>query len=111
MVSCLKFAVYADDERGRYTIWQNLDLDGFVPGSGVIFATVTVATVLTHPGRFVLTVIEGRLRETCRGDDRRTGAIRVDGSITSDVPGCGHPGAHRFPVPALEQRPALSRKL
>ena len=47
MISRCKFAVYADNERGRYTIWQGLDLDGFVPGSGVIFATVTVATALT----------------------------------------------------------------
>ncbi|KAI9461926.1 amine oxidase [Lactarius psammicola] len=36
-----QFGVYADSERGRYPIWQSLDLDGFVPGSGVIFATVT----------------------------------------------------------------------
>ncbi|KAI9430825.1 amine oxidase [Lactarius indigo] len=36
-----EFAVYADSERGRYPIWQSLDLDGFAPGSGVIFATVT----------------------------------------------------------------------
>ncbi|KAF8263148.1 amine oxidase [Lactarius quietus] len=36
-----QFAVYADNERGRYPIWQSLDLDDFVPGSGVIFATVT----------------------------------------------------------------------
>ncbi|KAI9461925.1 amine oxidase [Lactarius psammicola] len=36
-----QFALYADSERGRYPVWQSLDLDGFVPGSGVIFATVT----------------------------------------------------------------------
>ncbi|KAH9038426.1 amine oxidase [Lactarius hengduanensis] len=36
-----EFAVYADSERGRYPIWQSLDIDGFLPGSGVIFATVT----------------------------------------------------------------------
>ncbi|KAF8269637.1 amine oxidase [Lactarius quietus] len=36
-----EFALYADNERGRYPIWQSLDLDGFMPGSGVIFATVT----------------------------------------------------------------------
>ncbi|KAH9177175.1 amine oxidase [Lactarius sanguifluus] len=36
-----EFAVYADSERGRYPIWQGLDIDGFAPGSGVIFATVT----------------------------------------------------------------------
>jgi len=36
-----QFAVYADIERGRYPIWQGLDLNGFFPGSGVLFATVT----------------------------------------------------------------------
>ncbi|KAH9038424.1 hypothetical protein EDB84DRAFT_1437201 [Lactarius hengduanensis] len=34
-------ALYADSERGRYPLWMSLDLDGFMPGSGVIFATVT----------------------------------------------------------------------
>jgi len=36
-----EFALYADGERGRYPIWQSIDLDGFMPGSGVIFVTVT----------------------------------------------------------------------
>ncbi len=39
---CLQFALYADTERGRYPVWQGLDIDGFFPGSGVIFVTVTV---------------------------------------------------------------------
>jgi polyamine oxidase len=43
MILRRKFALYADVERGRYPIWQSLDLDGFVPGSGIIFGTVTVA--------------------------------------------------------------------
>ncbi|KAH9056461.1 amine oxidase [Lactarius vividus] len=34
-------ALYADSERGRYPLWMSLDLDGFMPGSGVIIATVT----------------------------------------------------------------------
>jgi len=34
-------ALYADPERGRYPIWQSLDVDGFLPGSGIIFVTVT----------------------------------------------------------------------
>ncbi|KAH9003707.1 amine oxidase [Lactarius hatsudake] len=34
-------ALYADSERGRYPLWMSLDLDGFMPGSGVIVATVT----------------------------------------------------------------------
>ncbi|KAJ6576638.1 amine oxidase [Mycena vulgaris] len=37
-----QFALYADKERGRYPVWQGLDLQGFLPGSGIIFATVTV---------------------------------------------------------------------
>ncbi|KAH9003706.1 amine oxidase [Lactarius hatsudake] len=36
-----QFALYADSERGRYPVWQGLDIDGFMPGSGVVFATVT----------------------------------------------------------------------
>ncbi|KAH9954237.1 amine oxidase [Russula dissimulans] len=36
-----QFALYADTERGRYPVWQGLDVNGFFPGSGVIFATVT----------------------------------------------------------------------
>ncbi|KAJ7476015.1 amine oxidase [Mycena latifolia] len=36
-----QFALYADKERGRYPVWQGLDLEGFLPGSGIIFATVT----------------------------------------------------------------------
>ncbi|KAJ6589044.1 hypothetical protein B0H19DRAFT_1226703 [Mycena capillaripes] len=36
-----QFALYADRERGRYPVWQGLDLEGFLPGSGIIFATVT----------------------------------------------------------------------
>ncbi|KAJ7707534.1 amine oxidase [Mycena rosella] len=36
-----QIALYADRERGRYPVWQSLDLEGFLPGSGIIFATVT----------------------------------------------------------------------
>ncbi|KAG6873006.1 hypothetical protein C0995_004138 [Termitomyces sp. Mi166 len=36
-----EFALYADSERGRYPIWQSLDKKGFLPGSGIIFVTVT----------------------------------------------------------------------
>ncbi|KAK7028264.1 amine oxidase [Favolaschia claudopus] len=36
-----QFALYADTERGRYPVWQNLDLKNFIPGSGIVFATVT----------------------------------------------------------------------
>jgi polyamine oxidase len=35
-------AVYADKERGRYPIWQSLDVVDFLPGSGLVFVTVTV---------------------------------------------------------------------
>jgi hypothetical protein len=68
-ISRCKFAVYADIERGRYPIWQSLDLDGFFPGSGVIFATVTVAIIPTNPDRILLTGTAGGLFETYRGDD------------------------------------------
>ncbi|KAF8131276.1 amine oxidase [Mycena galopus ATCC 62051] len=36
-----QFALYADRERGRYPVWQGLDLKEFLPGSGIVFATVT----------------------------------------------------------------------
>lgn len=36
-----QFALYADRERGRYPVWQGLDLQNFLPGSGIVFATVT----------------------------------------------------------------------
>ncbi|KAF7357089.1 Amine oxidase [Mycena sanguinolenta] len=35
-----QFALYADTTRGKYPVWQGLDLEGFLPGSGIIFATV-----------------------------------------------------------------------
>lgn len=34
-------ALYADKERGRYPVWQSLDHVNFLPGSGIVFVTVT----------------------------------------------------------------------
>ncbi|KAG6900212.1 hypothetical protein C0993_001477 [Termitomyces sp. T159_Od127] len=36
-----EMALYADPERGRYPVWQSLDHSHFLPGSGIIFVTVT----------------------------------------------------------------------
>ncbi|KAI0742275.1 amine oxidase [Daedaleopsis nitida] len=36
-----EIALYADHERGRYPVWQTLDLPQFFPGCGILFATVT----------------------------------------------------------------------
>ncbi|KAH7923411.1 amine oxidase [Leucogyrophana mollusca] len=36
-----QMALYADRLRGRYPVWQNLDIEGFFPGSGILVATVT----------------------------------------------------------------------
>ncbi|KAF9456387.1 amine oxidase [Collybia nuda] len=36
-----EMGLYADPERGRYPVWQSLDHESFLPGSGIIFATVT----------------------------------------------------------------------
>ncbi|GLB44648.1 putative flavin containing amine oxidoreductase [Lyophyllum shimeji] len=36
-----EMALYADPERGRYPVWQSLDHENFLPGSGIIFVTVT----------------------------------------------------------------------
>ena len=34
--------LYADKQRGKYAVWQSLDRKNFLPGSGIIFVTVTV---------------------------------------------------------------------
>lgn len=44
--------LYADLERGKYPVWQSLDVKGFLPGSGILFVTVTVRTAL-HPLLFL----------------------------------------------------------
>ncbi|KAJ8522164.1 hypothetical protein ONZ45_g1243 [Pleurotus djamor] len=36
-----QFGLYADEERGRYPVWQSLDIEGFLPDSGILFVTVT----------------------------------------------------------------------
>lgn len=37
-----QYQIYADpSKRGFYTVWQSLDLPDFLPGSHVLFATVT----------------------------------------------------------------------
>ncbi|KAH9916271.1 amine oxidase [Epithele typhae] len=36
-----EMALYADEERGRYPVWQSLDHVNFFPGSGIVFVTVT----------------------------------------------------------------------
>ena len=35
-------ALYADKERGKYPVWQSLDHVNFLPGSNILFVTVTV---------------------------------------------------------------------
>ena len=37
-----EMALYADKTRGWYPVWQSLDHEGFFPGSGILFVTVTV---------------------------------------------------------------------
>ncbi|PCH42978.1 amine oxidase [Wolfiporia cocos MD-104 SS10] len=36
-----QMGLYADTTRGRYPVWQNMNLTDFFPGSGVVFVTVT----------------------------------------------------------------------
>ncbi|THH07776.1 hypothetical protein EW145_g3150 [Phellinidium pouzarii] len=36
-----EMALYADKERGKYPVWQSLDHVNFLPGSGIVFVTVT----------------------------------------------------------------------
>ncbi|KAH8093152.1 amine oxidase [Cristinia sonorae] len=36
-----EMGLYADRERGRYTVWQSLDHENYFPGSGLLFVTVT----------------------------------------------------------------------
>lgn len=39
-----QFFLYADPyERGYYPVWQSLSVPGFLPGSGIIFVTITAA--------------------------------------------------------------------
>ncbi|KLO11670.1 amine oxidase [Schizopora paradoxa] len=36
-----EMGLYADLERGKYPVWQSLDHKDFLPGSGILFVTVT----------------------------------------------------------------------
>lgn len=36
-----EIGLYADQQKGRYPVWQSLDYPGIYPGSGIIFVTVT----------------------------------------------------------------------
>ncbi|KAH7882158.1 hypothetical protein F5I97DRAFT_1931880 [Phlebopus sp. FC_14] len=36
-----EMGLYADQQRGKYPVWQSLDHVNFFPGSGIIFVTVT----------------------------------------------------------------------
>ncbi|KAI6032492.1 amine oxidase [Pisolithus marmoratus] len=36
-----EIALYADQQKGKYPVWQSLDHPGIFPGSGIIFVTVT----------------------------------------------------------------------
>ncbi|KAH7909988.1 hypothetical protein BJ138DRAFT_1153955 [Hygrophoropsis aurantiaca] len=36
-----QMALYADQQRGRYPVWQSMDVQNFFPGSGIVFVTVT----------------------------------------------------------------------
>ncbi|KAI6106451.1 amine oxidase [Pisolithus croceorrhizus] len=36
-----EIGLYADQQKGRYPVWQSLDYPGVYPGSGIIFVTVT----------------------------------------------------------------------
>ena len=38
--------LYADPVRGRYPVWQSLDHPDFLPGSGILFVTVTVSAII-----------------------------------------------------------------
>ncbi|KAH0834009.1 hypothetical protein J3R83DRAFT_11245 [Lanmaoa asiatica] len=35
------FGLYAAKQRGKYPVWQSMDHVGFIPGSGIIFVTVS----------------------------------------------------------------------
>ena len=55
-VKIRQFALYADHERGWYPVWQSLDMNGFFPGSGILFVTVTA--------RFLYLFLSARLLTT-----------------------------------------------
>lgn len=54
--------LYADRERGKYAVWQSLDHKDFLPGSGIIFVTVTVSSVMPfYETHLEATLKSGRL--------------------------------------------------
>lgn len=54
--------LYADRERGKYAVWQSLDHKDFLPGSGIIFVTVTVSSAVPFDDtRLKATLKSGRL--------------------------------------------------
>jgi len=72
---CLpQMAIYADKERGRYPVWQSLDHVNFLPGSGIVFVTVTVSITA------LLRDIPADMNDT-QGDF----SLRVEGMEDSDV--------------------------
>ncbi|KAF8263150.1 hypothetical protein EI94DRAFT_1807680 [Lactarius quietus] len=57
--STTMFAIYADIERGKYSAWQTLDHKNFLPGSGVLFATVSVMIAPTNLAELYLPGSQG----------------------------------------------------
>jgi polyamine oxidase len=74
-----QFALYADHERGWYPVWQSLDMDGFFPGSGILFVTVTV--------RFPLRFLSARLLTTnpSQGDFSKRIELMSDELVKAEV--------------------------
>ena len=109
-----QFALYADHERGWYPVWQNLDMEGFFPGSGIVFVTVTVRLLYFFLYHFLSAsqrandqYLVGRFLETYRVNERRTCESRSSRSPSFDVPQHDDPRARRVLLSSLVERSAL----
>jgi len=101
--------IYADSERGRYPIWQNLDHPNYFPGSKILFVTVTVRPTLLPPPTSHSHTILGRLCRTNRNSSRNPSQIRSDERPPNHVPQrhWWDPGTHRLFLPEMAFKPSL----
>ncbi len=100
-------AIYADVERGRYPVWQSLDHPNFFPGSGILFATITVCVTTT----FLFGQL--KLKAQQQGDFANRVEALTDAQVKSEVltvlrsmfPGVDVPDPHDFLRPRWHSDP------
>lgn len=94
-------ALYADDERGRYPVWQSLDHPNFLPNSKILFVTVTVGNTLCAFDQAAHDMFTGRLFRASRSAVGRASTRRSHERGTLDVPQCDCAGPRCILLPAL----------